>query len=278
MFVKNGTGILKKVLLCRPSYLTLSPINEIAKKWISVPLDVEKMEGEHRALVAAYRDNGVEVEFIDADPELPYEVFSRDFGGCVREGYVLGKFREPVRFREHELYKQRLEALGVPLLAEITGGFFEGGDFCFLDDTTIAVGMIARSDAEGVEGIRKALREYGYTVLGVPAEKQYLHLDMCFNLVSPDIAVACPDCLPADFLGEVEKRHIEIIPGPKEAVFDHGYNVQALGDRRVISCKRNAALNEKMDKKGLKVIPVDITEILKAGGGPHCLTFPLERV
>lgn len=28
---------------------------------------------------------------------------------------------------------------------------------------------------------------------------------------------------------------------------------------------------------GLKVIEVDLKEILKGGGGPHCMSFPLER-
>ena len=32
MFVKNGTGELKKVLVSRPEYLKPAPINEIAKK------------------------------------------------------------------------------------------------------------------------------------------------------------------------------------------------------------------------------------------------------
>ena len=32
MFVKNGTGVLKKVLLSKPQYLKAAPINEIARK------------------------------------------------------------------------------------------------------------------------------------------------------------------------------------------------------------------------------------------------------
>ena len=31
MFVKNSIGVLKKVLMCRPTYLKAVPINEIAK-------------------------------------------------------------------------------------------------------------------------------------------------------------------------------------------------------------------------------------------------------
>jgi N-dimethylarginine dimethylaminohydrolase len=278
MFVKNSTGVLKKVLLCRPSFLKLNPINEIAKKWLRQPLDMEKMEAEHRLLVKAYEDNGVETVFIDPDPGLPYTVFSRDFGGCIREGYILGKFREPVRFGERELYKKRMAELGVPAALEVGQGFFEGGDFFFLDDHTLAIGMIARSDAAGVAEIRRGLGDLGYTVIGVPADNRYLHLDMCFNLVCEDLAVAYTPGLPGEFLEAAAKRGIEIIAGNEEAIFDHGYNLQAIGNRRVISLKRNAALNEALDKRGVKIIEVDITEILKAGGGPHCMTFPLERV
>jgi N-dimethylarginine dimethylaminohydrolase len=278
MFVNNGTGVLKKVLLCRPTHLVrVEAINEIAKKWTASPLDIEKMETEHRILVKAYEDNGVSVVFIGAEADLSYQVFARDFGGCVREGYVLGKFREPVRRREQEVYKKRMEELGVPLIAEVRGGFFEGGDFCFLDSNTIAIGMIARSNAGGVEEVRGALKQYGYTVLGVPAAPRYLHLDMCFNLVTENLAVAHSPCLGEDFLAEVKKRNIEIIAGTEQAVFDHGYNLQSIGGGRVISLKRNEALNEALDKKGVTVILADITEILKAGGGPHCMTFPLER-
>jgi N-dimethylarginine dimethylaminohydrolase len=278
MFVNNGIDVLKKVLLCRPTHLVrVEAINEIAKKWTAAPLDTKKMETEHRILVKAYEDNGVSAAFIEVEADLTYQVFARDFGGCVREGYVLGRFREPVRYREREVYKKRMEELGAPLIGEVKSGFFEGGDFCFLDSSTIAIGMIARSNAEGVEEVRAALKQYGYTVLGVPAAPQYLHLDMCFNLVTENLAVAYPPCLGEEFLAEVKKRNIEIITGTEQAVFDHGYNLQSIGGGRVISLKRNEALNEALDKKGVTVIPVDITEILKAGGGPHCMTFPLER-
>ena len=57
----------------------------------------------------------------------------------------------------------------------------------------------------------------------------------------------------------------------------HGCNLQALGDHRVLSLKRNSLVNAELTKHGMEVIELDITEILKAGGGPHCMTFPLIR-
>ena len=277
MYVKNGTGVLKKVLVSKPEFLKAAPINEIAKKW-APELDVEKMKKEHEAFVQAYKDNGVEVVYLDADKERPNSVFSRDFGGCVKEGYIMGKFKEPIRYKEYTDYKKKMEELGIPVIVEVKEGLFEGGDFAFLNEHTIALGMIARTNQKGYEEIRDGLAKYGYEVIPVPCDERYLHLDMCFNLVDDHLAVAYKKGLPEHFLKKLDELGIEIIEVEEEAIFKHGCNLQAIGDHRVLSLKQNTYVNEELRKRGMKVIELDITEILKAGGGPHCMTFPLERI
>ena len=277
MYVQSSTGVMKKILMSKPTFLQAAPINEIAKKWTNTNLDIKKMEHEHKILVEAYEKNGVEVEFLDADPERPNSVFSRDFGGCIKEGYILGNFREKIRFKEREDYKKKMEELGIPLVAEITQGFFEGGDFTYLDDHTLAVGEIARSDGAGLSQMQKSLEPLGYKVYGVPCQSKYLHLDLLFNMVGPDLAVAYSPALPSDFLDLVNKKGIKLIEVTEDSVFKHGCNLQSIGNKRVICLKQNHAVNEELYKNGYEVIEVDIQEILKAGGGPHCMTFPLLR-
>lgn len=277
MYVRNGTGVLKKVLVSRPEYLKPAPINEIARKWENTRLDVDKMLEEHQAFVNAYKDEGVEVEFLDADPGRPNSVFARDFGGCIREGYILGTFKLPLRYQEHNDYQKRMETLGVPLVAKCENGLFEGGDFAFLRENLIALGMADRTDETGVAEIRKQLEPLGYQVVGVPLKKEYLHLDMCFNLVDDHLAVAYKEGMPESFLKLLESEDIEIVSVSEEMIYKHGCNLQALGEKRVLSLKQNEAVNEALTKRGMRVIPLDITEILKAGGGPHCMTFPLIR-
>ena len=245
MYVKNGTGVLKRVLVSKPEYLKAAKINEIAKKW-DYDLDLEKMAEEHAAFVRAYEENGVKVEFLPASEKRPNSVFARDFGGCVKEGYVLGRFKLPLRYDEHVDYEAKMKELKIPVVAEVKEGLFEGGDFAFLNEHTIAIGMADRSNEKGVEEIKKGLEPLGYQVIGVPVKPEYLHLDMCFNLVDDHLAVT--------------------------------YDLQALGNKRVMSLKQNQAVNEALAKEGMNVIELDITEILKAGGGPHCMTFPLERI
>ena len=277
MFVKNGTGVLKKVLVSRPSYLKPAPINEIAKKWKDTTMDVALMEKEHKILTDAYAAEGVAVEYLEADPERPNSVFARDFGGCVKEGYILGKFKLSMRYKEHVDYEKRMEELGIPCIARVDRGLFEGGDFMFMNESTIAIGMADRSNPEGVYEIRNQLEPLGYKIIGVPLKSAYLHLDMCFNLVDDHLAVTYADGLPEDFRKELKDMDIDLIEVDEEAIFLHGCNLQALGDHRVLSLARNTEVNRQLKDHGMRVIELPITEILKAGGGPHCMTFPLVR-
>lgn len=191
--------------------------------------------------------------------------------GCVKEGYILGNFKLPLRYKEHMDYEQKMRELGIPVIARVEHGLFEGGDFAFLNETTIAVGMADRTNETGVEEIRTQLAPYGYRVIGVPLNPAYLHLDMCFNLVDDHLAVAYYNGLPDAFREELKKLEVKIIPVSEEAIFAHGCNLQALGNHRVISLSRNKEVNREMEKNGMDVIELPITEILKAGGGPHCM-------
>ncbi len=277
MYVKDGTSVLKRVLMSKSTYLEAAPINEIAKKWSSKPLDRDLLKREHESIVAAYHKYGVEVVLLDADPQRPNSVFSRDFGGCVREGYILGNFKEPIRFKERADYEKKMAELGIPKIAEVKAGLFEGGDFAFIDRNTIAIGTAVRSDLAGIREIQAALAPYGYTIIPVAMDEKYLHLDLCFNLVADDLAIVCSKALPEYFLNILYTKGIETIDITEEQVFQHGCNVEAIGDRRVVSLNQNHFVNEKLREKGCTVIELDIVEHLKAGGGPHCMTFPLER-
>ena len=277
MYVKDGTSRLKKVLVSRPQFLKPAPINEIAKKWKDTVMDVPTMLREHELFVGAYKKAGVEVEFLEPDEERPNSVFARDFGGCVKEGYIMGHFKLDMRHKEHIDYKKRMEELGIPMIGEVKEGLFEGGDFMFMNEHWVAVGMADRTNEAGLVEIKKILEPLGYEVTGVPLKKEYLHLDMCFNLVDDHLAVSYRQGLPEKFRELLAKRNIEIIDVPEEAIYLHGCNLQALGEHRVLSLKQNECVNEKLAAKGMEVIELDITEILKAGGGPHCMTFPLLR-
>lgn len=279
-FVKNSTGVLKSVLLCKPEYVHLQPINVISNKWIERgdEIDIDACMREHAEVVATYEENGVTVHFAKTKKELTNEVFARDFGACIAEGYIMGNFREKIRKGESEVYAEALEELSVPCAVKCEKGIFEGGDFWFLDDYTIAIGNIARTDHEGYEDLSKKLYALGYTTVAVPCPEDNLHLDMCFNIAAEKVAVVCEDALPDFFLAMLKKRGFELVRIKQDEVFLHHCNLEALGNGKVMSFESNRRVNEQLRALGLEVIDVGLSEILKMGGGPHCMTFPLERV
>lgn len=152
---------LKRVVLCPPTYFNFEPINVITEDWLEKgeSADVEAFKREHSELARAYEENGVEVIMMEPTPGLPYEVYARDFGAAVAEGVVMGRFREPCRTGESEKYEAKLKELGVPIVARCTSGAFEGGDFWFLDEYTIAQGIVARTDWDGFANVRRQLEE-----------------------------------------------------------------------------------------------------------------------
>lgn len=275
----SATSPLRKVILCPPTYFEFEPINVITEDWLEKgeKANKEACIKEHAELEQAYRENGVEVIMMDPTPGLHYEVFARDFGASIAEGMIMGAFREPVRKGETAIYEAKLKELGVPIVARCTSGAFEGGDFWFLDEYTMAHGVIARTDWDGLNNVRRQVEEYGYTMRGIPCKRENLHLDMCFNIVADKVAVVCKDALPDFFLQMLDKRGFTFINVPQEGVFRHHCNLQSIGKDRVISFANNKNVNDQMKALGLKVITPHLKEILKGGGGPHCMTMPLER-
>jgi N-dimethylarginine dimethylaminohydrolase len=275
----SATTTLRRAILCPPTYHEFQPINVITERWLreGQKSNHDAINREHAELVQAYRENGVEVILVEPQPDLPYMVYARDFGAAIAEGVVMGAFFQPIRRGESVYYEAKLKELEVPVVARTVSGAFEGGDFWLLDKYTVAHGIIERTDADGFNSVKRQLESLGYTMIGVPCERENLHLDMCFNIVGEKTAVVCKSALPGFFLRMLDKRGFTLIDVPQDGVFKHYCNLQNIGDERVVSFKNNRDVNEKMKALGLTVIEVELEELLKGGGGPHCMTFPLER-
>lgn len=277
MFVKNSTGKLKQVLMSYPQYLSIEPINVISKHFKDHQLDKKKIDEEFNLLVQTYQNLGIEVFFLPPSETYPDSVFARDFGACLKDGYILGRFKHEYRKNERKAYEKKMQELNIPQLFKVHEGYFEGGDFFFLDDKTIVIGLLERTNQIGYQEITEHFKNQ-YEVLFVESDPEFLHLDMCFNLIDEHLALICKNAFDISFLQELQKRNIELIEVSKEDIFRHGLNVQALGDKKVLALKKNHDINLQIKQKGYEVIELDITEILKCGGGIHCMTFPLKRI
>lgn len=276
----NEYGHLRKVLLCKPTFFKWEAINEVAKKNIAEnPQDFndDLVKDQHNELVSALESAGVEVSFIEPSKPHHYMVYTRDFGKNVSNGLLLGRFRLPVRMGEEDLFEQYFEARGFPILGQVACGAFEGGDIHFIDNKTLAVGVGARSTIEAVESASEILASEGIELLPVEFDPKYLHLDLLFVMLAEKLCLACPDGLPQVFLDLLEKKGIEIIEVSASDAMELKNNVLAIDSNRILSFAENAEVNKRIQAHGFEVLTPHLSMFTMGGGGPRCLTFPLER-
>jgi len=279
MNVYNSTGVLKKVLLCLPTYYELVPISEVAKRHIETgeKVDHEVVEKEHAEMVDALRSAGIEILWERVHPDHPFQVFTRDFGTNTKVGPIIGKFRYPQRFGDEEFAIEVFEREGIPIAGRVTVGAFEGGDCYYLDDETLIVGIGNRSTHLGVERASEILAPHGINVIGIEFHSKWNHLDMIFSMLAERWCLVVPEALPDSFMKMLHDRNFDTVEMTGEDAMQVFVNVLALGSEKILSFKQNVALNKKLRGLGFEVLDPTLGENTKGGGGPHCLTFEVER-
>jgi N-dimethylarginine dimethylaminohydrolase len=270
---------LRTVAVCRPTYFALQePINLIQVEQVAagVPIEPEQAEACHALLRAELSAAGARLVEVARDQRYPYQINTRDAGLAGPRGYLSGRFRLPIRQGEERLARQAAAAAGAAPLGAIESGAFEGGDFVAIDQQHAAVGLGGRTDQAGFRELQ-GLLDAEQRLLQVTFDPRYLHLDMIFNVIAERFALACPEALPADFLERLRSLGFRLLDISPAEVFQHGCNVVALGDDRILSHAANVRVNRLLRGEGFKVASPDLAELARGGGGPRCLTLPLER-
>lgn len=277
-FVNSEYGILRKVILSEPKYLKImKPINEIQKKHEKNNINSKIACEEHKSFVEALQQNGVEVILTKPHEMFPNSVNTRDIGVTTPQGLVFGRFYSPYRWGEHRLVEQTLDDLNININEKFNTGTFEGGDFMYVDRNLVAVGMGIRTDAKGINNIRKVFSNIGVEVITVEFEEKFLHLDMIMNVIDDKTAVICKAALPKKIIELLLSKNFTLINVEEKDVFLHKCNLLSIGNKTIISHRQARSVNEKLEDLGYKILELDLVETLKSGGGPRCMSFPLLR-
>lgn len=104
---------------------------------------------------------------------------------------------------------------------------------------------------------------------------KFLHLDVVLTIINPELILIYKDGLEKDSYELLEKyQKIEIT---KEEQFELGTNVFVVDENTVIVNSNHTRLIKEIQKKHLKVIPLNMSQTAKDGGAFRCTTCPLER-
>jgi len=278
--VDSEFGRLTHVLLSSPDHLSMVPCNSVTKEALRNGLHVsaDLARRQHSALADALAGAGVRMLIADALPNLPDQSFARDTSLMTPWGLV--GLRPGAFHRRAEVahVMAQAQAAGIPILDTIGQGTIEGGDVCILRPGLVIIGVSGgRTNDEGAQALASIFRRRGWRAMLYHFDPHFLHLDTIFTVVDHDLALGCRDVLDDAFMAEMERGGMEILPVSYKDARRLGCNVVSLGGRRVLTSVDNAAVNAQLEARGYDLLPVDISQFTRCGGGIHCLTMPLAR-
>jgi len=277
--VHNATGKLKRVLIGKPTYNKILPLSDVARDQADIGTEFsrELQYKQHTEFEDCFRQLGVEINWVKLDPELPWGMFTRDFGVNTSRGALIGKFRYSERWGEEIRARETLEELGETIIPKhVTKGCVEGGDSYMLAEDILVIGNGNRSTYSGFENAREIMKDHGVRVYVVEFLSKWNHLDIIFQPVADKLAIVCEDAVPDYFIGFLDALGWELIKVVGEHARKTEINMLAVGDGKVISFKGNR-LNERLRAHGLEVLDPEFSCFTSSGGGPHCASFELER-
>ena len=233
---------------------------------------------QHREMVSAYEDAGVNVHMLPLDEDNPYQVYARDSSFMTPYGAVICQLANPRRRGEYAACLRFYLERGIPIYDMISSGMFEGGDFNIVGEKAALIGYTDhRSEGVCARQIAGWMKAEGWDVKLAPIDQFYVHIDLMVCLLNERCAAVCLETTDDDVVAWLRGRGLEIVPVTFRETMALGCNVVALGRDRVLSTAGATDLNAKLRAVGFTVYDPDMTMFTQAGGGVHCMCQPLAR-
>jgi N-dimethylarginine dimethylaminohydrolase len=274
-------GRLHAVLLRRPGN-ELDEIVDFDAVQMRADLNPEIARAQHDAMADAYEANGVAVYYVEnGRPDKPNLMFIRDLLLMTPEGAIITRPASTVRAREERFVAEAVARLGVPILMTVHGsGTFEGADCIWVNKDLCFLAEGLRTNTEGANQVERMLREIGVReVVRVQLPWGAMHLDGLLNFPDKDLAVVWPRRTPYPVVRTLLDRGFRIMEVIDDAAAHHELpmNFVALAPGRILMPKGDGRMRARYEEHGVECIEVDVSELIKAGGGIHCMTGFLRR-
>ncbi|GAB3668005.1 amidinotransferase [Actinocorallia lasiicapitis] len=266
------TSTRRHYLMCRPSHFA---VTYAINPWMDpeAGASAEQAVAQWEALRQAYIGLGHEVSLIEPEPGLPDMVFAAN-GATVVQGRVYGaSFAFEERKPEGPAYEAWFRANG---FADVMTPTFtnEGeGDFLTLEHVILAgTGFRTSIDAH------KEAQEF----LGLPVvtlqlvDPRFYHLDTAlFDLGNGNVCYY-PGAFSEGSLRVLGNMFPDAVLATEADAVVLGLNAVCDGANVVINAEA-VDLIAALRERGYTVLPVDLTELRKAGGGPKCCTLEIRN-
>jgi dimethylargininase len=234
------------------------------------PIDLDRARAQHADYEWALVEAGCTVRRLHADDDMPDAVFVEDIAVIVEELAVMTRPGADSRRGEAPAIMDALlkaRALHFrPLVMVEEPATVDGGDVLVVDKH-VFVGASSRTNAAGVDQLRRIFNRAGYTVQAVPV-RGCLHLKSAVTAVAPDTVLINPEWVPRDAFAAYQRIEVD----PKEP---HAANALLLAGR-VVYPTAFPRTRERLEAAGATIRPVDVSELAKAEGAVTCCSLIFE--
>lgn len=271
---------LRAVLLRRPG----KELDQFDYKEVRfrAPVDPELCRKQHDSLADYYRSHGVKVHYIEEQREdRPNAFFARDNLIMTPEGAIIVRLAMPKRRGEERYTAMAVAKLGVPIVKTIAGdGIFEGANLAWVDRHTAILSVGSRANASGYAQMEAELRRQGVTDI-IPMQIPYghAHVDGLLNFASNDTVVLHACQVPYTVVDALKKKGYRILETPSltETKYCYATNFVAIEPGHVVMSVGAPRTVEMLEKAGITVDVLDLSELNKGRGSVHCMTAFLKR-
>lgn len=217
-------------------------------------------------------DLGHRVELIDPKPRLPDMVFAANGATAVEDRAVVARFRHPERAAEAPVYVEWFRDRGY---AVCQGEWTNEGE----GDYLVAGGRILAGT--GFRTDRRSHAEaqawLGLPVVGlILVDPRFYHLDTALTVLDDDEIAYYPPAFSPESRTVLRRLYPDAIVACEAEAAAFGLNGVSDG-RHVVLPAGAARLCDELRERGYEPVAVDLSELLKAGGGAKCCTLELHR-
>lgn len=268
----------RSYLLCRPEHFTVSyAINPWMRP--EVPTDTAVALRQWQVLYDTYLALGHEVRLIDPGAGLPDLVYTAN-GGLVIDGIAyLAKFRFAERAAEEPAFRKWFRAAGFEVIEPTVVNEGEG-DFLVAGEVILAgTGFRSAPDSH-----REVAAVFGREVVSLTlVDPRFYHLDTALCVLDPGAGPGgaagtniayLPSAFDKNSQAVLAERYPEAIQVAEDDGAVLGLNAVSDG-RNVVLSPRAPGFARQLQERGYCPILVDLSELLRGGGGIKCCTLEL---
>jgi N-dimethylarginine dimethylaminohydrolase len=263
-------GFQRRYLMCRPTYFD---VVYVINPWMNTTVrpDPEAVLSEWKYIHDVFVDLGHQVELIEPQPGLPDMVFAAN-AAVVSDGTVLiANFRVAERRAETGAYYDWFTARDWPNVRQAKCINEGQGDFLTVGRRIIA-GSGFRSELASSEEVADYFSRPVVSVSLV--DPRFYHLDTALSVLDDTTIMYYPGAFAPESQEILRAEFPDAITVTESDATMFGLNAVSDG-RHVVLSSRARRLQAVLTEAGYEPIGVDITELLKGGGGVRCCALEL---